>query len=346
MIRLKDVAAQAGVSLMTVSKVLRDAPDVSAATKAKIRRLAEEMGYVPDALARGLRTRRTMLLGLVLPSWNDPVLGPAAATIANRAHELGYDVLVGQSDDDPPREEISIRRLLARRIDGLFLAPAYRLAPTAGVYEELRQAAVPTVLLGPGAPFCSGLPSVHTDDLSASYQVTQHLLRLGHRRIAFFAGPPPAPWAQAGFEGYRRALREAEILVDDGLVFKAGSSFEDGERAAEQMLNEAVAVTAVQAISDVVAMGAASAFWRKGLRIPDDLSLTGFGNLPAGELLRVPLTTVQTPKHALGQAAADMMVRQLRGELVESQRLGTELIIRASTGAPSPAGPGPEVPSN
>jgi DNA-binding LacI/PurR family transcriptional regulator len=341
MIRLKDVAAQAGVSLMTVSKVLRNAPDVSAATKAKIKRIAEEMGYVPDALARGLRTRRTMLFGLVIPAFNHPVLSQAAGAIANRAHEAGYDLLVAQSDDDSQREELSIRRLLSRRIDGLFLYPVYRLAPTASVYDELRKAAVPTVLLGPSAPFCNGLPSVHTDDASASYQVTQYLLKLGHQRIAFFAGPPAAPWAQERFDGYRRALREAEIPVDDRLIFTAGSSFEDGQRAAEQMLSESVPVTAVQAVSDAVAIGAVDAFWKKGIRIPEDLSLTGYGNHPTGELLRVPLTTVQTPKYALGQAAADLMLRLLRGESGESQRLATELVVRASTGPPnSPPGHG------
>src|SRR5207237_998862 len=118
MIRLKDIAARAGVSLMTVSKVLRDAPDVSAATKHRIRQLAEEMGYVPDALARGLRTRCTKLFGLVVPSLVHWQFGPAAMAIQDRAHELGYDVLVGQTQDVPTREELSIRRLLARRVDG------------------------------------------------------------------------------------------------------------------------------------------------------------------------------------------------------------------------------------
>jgi LacI family transcriptional regulator len=334
MIRLKDVAARAGVSLMTVSKVLRDAPDVSPVTKARIRQLAEEMGYVPDALARGLRTRRTRLLGLVLPSVTHPLLGQAVLALENRAHDLGYDLLMAQTQDDPQREEVCIRRLLSRRIDGLFAYPVYRLAPTAPVYEELLKSGTPTILLGHRTPFCDAFPSIETDDALASYQICQHLIHLGHQHIAFFAGPPAAPWAQEQFEGYRRALREAELPIEDRLIFSAGTSIEDGQKAAVQMLGESTGATAIQTVSDLVALGVASILWKQGLRIPEDVSLAGYGNNLAAEYLRVPLTTVQQPKYGIGLAAAEAMERLLAGEVLESKRLPGELIIRASTAAP------------
>jgi DNA-binding LacI/PurR family transcriptional regulator len=336
MIRLKDVAARAGVSLMTVSKVLRDARDVSEGTKARIRQIAEEMGYVPDALARGLRTRRTRLFGLIIPDLTHPLLSQVAVAVQDCAQELGYDLLIAQTHDNAPREEACLRRLLSRRVDGLFVYPVYRLAPTALAYDELRKSGTPAVLLGPAAPFCQGLPGVSSDDEAASCSVTQHLLQLGHRQIAFFAGPPAAAWAQNRFSGYRQALRDAHIPLDDRLIFTAGATLEEGQSAAEQMLNESTAATAVQTASDLVAIGAASVFWKQGLRIPEDLSLAGFGNHPAGELLRVPLTTVQPPKHSLGVAAVDMMLALLRGENAEPKRLPTELILRASTAPPRP----------
>lgn len=337
MVRLKDVAARAGVSLMTVSKVLRDAPDVSQATKARIRQLAEEMGYVPDALARGLRTRRTRLFGLVLPNLTHPLLSSASAALEEHAQEVGYDLLIAQTQDNPQREEVCIRRLLSRRVDGLFIYPVYRLAPTALVYQELQRSRTPTVLLGHRAPFCSSFPSIETDDLLASFETTQHLIRLGHRRIAFFAGPPAAPWAQERFEGYRRALREAQIPISDGLIFTAGGTLEDGQKAAAQMLSESTSATAVQTVSDLVALGVASLFWRQGLRIPEDMSVAGFGNHLAGEYCRVPLTTVQQPRYAVGVAAAEQMSRLLRGEGAETRRLPAELILRASTAPPPPS---------
>jgi LacI family transcriptional regulator len=339
MIRLKDVAERAGVSLMTVSKVLRDAPDVSQATKSRIRRLVDEMGYVPDSLARGLRTRRTKLFGLIVPFVTHPLLGQAIVAIEDRARELGYDVLIAQTQDDPQREEVCIRRLLARRIDGLFIYPVYRLAPTAPIYDELRQSGTPTILLGHRAPFCSSFVSVETDDTSASFEATQHLLRLGHKRIAFFAGPPAAPWAQERFEGYRRALREAQIGFEDRLIFSAASTVEDGQNAARQWLNESTDATAIQAASDLVAVGAAAIVWKHGLRIPEDVSLVGFGNHFVSEYLRVPLTTVQQPGLSMGVVAAEYMVRLLRGETLEIRRLTAELLVRASTAAPNGAAP-------
>jgi LacI family transcriptional regulator len=337
MIRLKDVAARAGVSLMTVSKVLRDAPDVSPATKSRIRWLVQEMGYVPDALARGLRTRRTKLLGVVVPSVGHPVAGDVVGAIENRVHELGYDLLLAQSQDNPQREDVCLRRLLSRRVDGLFIHPIYRLAPTAAVWDELLKSGTPVVLLGPSAPFCAGFTGVETDDVLAGYHVAQHLIRLGHERIAFFAGPPAAPWAQELFAGYRRALREAGLPLDDRLVFSAGVRMEDGQRSAVQMLSEGAAPTAIQTVSDDVALGVATVLWERGLRLPEDLSLAGYGDLYPAEWMRVSLTTVRLPRSALGAAAVEAMERLLGGEKVESRRLPGELCIRGSTAGPARA---------
>jgi LacI family transcriptional regulator, galactose operon repressor len=335
MMRLKDVAARAGVSLMTVSKVLRDAPDVSQTTKAKVRQLADEMGYVPDALARGLRTRRTQLFGLVVPSVTHPVLSQMVLAIEHRVYELGYDLLLAQTQDNPRREEACLHRLLARRVDGLFVAPVYRLAPAAPIYEELMRSGTPTVLLGHGAPFCSAFPSVESDDALASYELCQNLIRLGHEQIAFFAGPPAAPWAQEHFDGYRRALREANLPLDERLVFSAGASIEDGRKAAAQMLSESAPATAIQTASDLVALGVATVLWKQGLRIPEDVSLSGYGNHLAAEHMRVPLTTVRLPNYALGVAATEAMQRLLRGDVAETKRLPGEVIPRKSTAPPA-----------
>jgi len=150
-------------------------------------------------------------------------------------------------------------------------------------------------------------------------------------------GPPAAPWAHERFEGYRRALREAGLDVDDKLVFQSGSTIEDGTNAALQMLNEVCQATAVQAVSDLVAIGCANALLSQGLRIPDDISLVGFGNILTAEHFQVPLTTVRQPKFRLGIAAVDMMMGLIRGEKVQTKRLPAELIERKSTGAPRAA---------
>jgi len=320
---------------MTVSKALRDEPDVSEATKGRIKSLAQHMGYVPDSSAQGLRTRTTKMLGLLISSTTDPAVARMALSIEERAHEMGYDLLLMHTLNAVDREELCIRRMLARRVDGILVAPVYRMDPEARIYKELAAQGSRVVLLGPPAQFCAQFPSAQVDDLPASFAATKHLLSLGHKRIAYLAGPLAAPWAQARFEGYRRALREANMEVDDSLVFQAGSTTEDGVKAASQMMNEATKATAVQAATDFVAIGFADMLLNQGVKIPHDMSVVGFGNTITSEYFRVPLTTVRQPKFRLGIAAMDMMLQLLRGQRPESKRLPAELIVRASTGPAS-----------
>jgi LacI family transcriptional regulator len=334
MVRLKDIAQHIGVSVMTVSKALRDEPDVSAATKARIKALAQQMGYVPDSSAQGLRTKTTKLFGLVIPSSTNPIYARIVFAIEERAHELGYDVLLTHTLNKPEREEICIRRMLSRRVDGLFISPVYRFEAEARIYQEIIARKTPTVLLGTPAPFCKSFPSIEVEELIGSYNATQYLLKLGHKRIAYLTGPSAAPWAHERFNGYRRALREAGLDVDDKLVFQAGNTIEDGTKAALQMLNEGCKATAVQAVSDLVAIGCADALLLQGLKIPDDISIVGFGNILLTEHFRVPLTTVRQPKFRLGIAAVETMMNLIRGEPFQSKRLPAELIERKSTAPP------------
>lgn len=211
MVRLKDIAAVGGVSVMTVSKALRDKPDLSAGTKARIQALAQQMGYVPDASASGLRNRKTRLLGLVIPAPTDPVYSRVLLALEGMAYERGFDLLLAHSLGNVHREDSVIRRFMSRRVDGVFIAPVYRMESTAPIFDDLLKQGIPTVLLGQRAPFCQQFVNVETDDLGASESVTRHLISLGHRRIAFFAGPTHSPWAQERIEGYRRGLREAEF---------------------------------------------------------------------------------------------------------------------------------------
>ena len=334
MVRLKDIAQHARVSVMTVSKALRDEPDISAATKSRIKLLAQQMGYLPDSTAQGLRTKTTKLFGLVIPSITNPVYARMVFAIEERAHELGYDILLAHTHNMPLREETCIRRLLSRRVDGLFISPVYRFEAEARIYQEVLARKVPTVLIGPPAPFCKSFLSVEVEELAASRNATQHLLKLGHKRIAYLTGPPTAPWALERFEGYRHALREAGLEVDDKLVFQAGSTIEEGMKAASQMLNESCNATAVQATNDLVAIGCAEVLLSKGLRIPEDMSVVGFGNILMAEHFCVPLTTLRQPKFRLANAAMDAMVNLLHGQPVKVKKLTAELIERKSTAPP------------
>lgn len=333
MIRLKDIAERAGVSVMTVSKVMRNAPDISETTKARVKLLAQQLGYVPDSNAQSLRTRTSRFFGVIITSITDPTFARVLLALEERAHDLGYEIILAHTLNHENREESSIQRLLARRVDGLFVSPVYRLRPDAPIYQALQARGTPVVILGHSAPFCRQFANVESDDVLASYTATQHLLQLGHRQIAYFAGPAAAPWSQERLEGYRRALREAGIEVEDRLIFQAGSTIEDGAKTALQFVNESTRATAIQAVNDSVAIGCANTFLNQGIKIPQDLSIVGFGNILTSEYFRVPLTTIRQPKFRLGAAAMDSMLQLLRQERPPNKRIQAELITRQSTAA-------------
>ena len=334
MVKLKDIAARAGVSIMTVSKALRDKKDISAEMRARIHQLANEMGYVPDLSAQLMRSGKSKLFGLIISAATNPIYARIVMALEERAHDLGYDLIFAHSLNQTSREESCIRRMLTRRVDGLFITPVYRLGPRAPAYQEIQRLKVPTVILGHRGLFCSDFANVETDDIAASFAMTKHLIDLGHKRIAYFTGPPVSPSAQERYEGYRRAMREAGLELDDKLVFNAGSTIEEGEKAALQMLNENPHATAVQATNDLVAIGAADVLLNQGIKIPEQISVAGFGNILVSEYFRVPLTTIRQPKLRLGYAAMDLMQALHRGEPPENRRLRAEVITRASTAAP------------
>lgn len=335
MVRLKDIAERAGVSIMTVSKVLRDAPDISASTKARVRALSQEMGYVPHALAAGLRTRATRLLGIVIPGIVNPVYARLIMALEDRAFELGFELFLAHTLEKPEREELVLRRLLARRVEGLFVIPVPRLGDAPGIYADLARLNIPTVILGPAPSFCNRFARVAADESGASREVTQHLIGLGHRRIAFLAGPTVSPSSQARLDGYRRGLRDAGIEIDDRLVFQCGSGVEDGFQAGLELVRESLGVTALQGVTDLVAIGALNALLSQGVRVPEDVSVAGFGDILSAENARVPLTTVREPKFRLGLAAMEVMQKLLHGEAPEFRVLRAELVPRRSTAEPA-----------
>ena len=334
MVRLIDIADQVGVSVMTVSKALRDQPDVSAKTCARIKAAAKEMGYTPNPSAVSIRTGVTKLFGLVIPTTTNPVFARMVFAIEERARELGYDLLLCHTQNKVELEEACVRRLLSRRVDGIFLTPVYRMANEARIYKELLASKTPVVLLGSPAAFCSQFVSVQPEEVAASYSATKHLLELGHKRIAYFTGPLPAIWAQERYEGFRRAHSEAGLDVDDNLVFHAGSTIEDGAKAALEFANEKCDATAIQTCNDLVAIGCAETLIQQGIRIPHDLSLVGYGNILVSEHFRIPLTTIRQPKLRMGLVAVEMMSQLLKGNSVENRRLPAELVIRDSSAAP------------
>lgn len=336
-IRLKDIAERVGFSVMTVSRVMRDAPNISAQTRRRVQRVARELGYVPDAAARGLRLRNTHLLGLVLPDLGDPACAAMAAALEAASAPVGYDLAMACSHGSEESEETRIARLMGRRVEGLFLAPLPRARTVGGVYRQLVEQQMRVVVLGPKPEHLEGFPSVSVDDRAGVALGTQCLLDLGHQRIAFLAGPTLSPVARARLQGYRDALRSRGIKVRDELIFGAGTTVPDGLAAARQLLAERPEFTAIMAVNDPVAVGAARALAEAGLKVPEQVSLIGYGNHPCSEFCGSPLTTVDTDVAGQATAAAELMTDLVEGRQGRDEVLEPRLIQRSSCAPPTAA---------
>jgi LacI family transcriptional regulator len=327
-VTIKDVAQAAGVSISTVSRAL-DRRHPSRSTKAaRVREIAERLGYTPDLAAAQLRRGATQTVGVVVPRLRDTVMAMLFEEIAGACSERDLFAVVATTGDDPARQRTAAESLLARNVDGLILTTAR----TDDDYPaELRRRGVRHVLAlrEDGAS-----PAAVGDDSLGGYLATRHLLDLGHRRVGLVSGPAYATSARGRLEGYRSALTEHGLEPEESLISPADFSIESGERAGHTLLTRADRPTAVFAINDNTAIGVLAAAHALGLRVPEDVSLVGYNDIPLVSRLPVPLTSVRVPLREIAVSAVDLL---LRPPLTDDDRLRTHaptLIPRASTTAP------------
>lgn len=341
----RDVATLAGVSRTTVSFVLNDRADanISAATRQRVLAAAAQLGYQPHAAARGLAGGLSHTIGLVLRQSpeqvaEDALLAETLRGVSAAARAQGYRVLVEPFGADDGSYGDLIR---SHRADGLVVSgPRVDDAEL----QDLASAGVPIVVQGtlPGV----NVPSVDVDNLDAARMAVRHLLALGHRRIACVTNASLSyTAARDRLLGYRAALAEAGIPETERLVAEADFNAASGRRAMARLL-ENDGITAVFVASDVVAFGAIAAIRDAGLRVPDDISVVGFDDIPLAAYFDPPLTSIRLPAHDLGRAVGTALLDHITGRSVETRTmLPTELVIRSST-APPPTGPrsrdGPE----
>lgn len=326
---MKDIARDLGVSLMTVSKALRHHADISAATRSRVLRRAAELHYQPNWLARGLATRRSYLIGLVIPDLMHSFFAEAAKGMAGALEAAGYQVLIADTGEDPEAERRHIERLLARNVDGLVVASAEpRRVPWLGALEERR---IPCILID--RPFPGARASfVGVKDEDIGLLATAHLLEQGCRRIAHIQGPPVAT-AAGRLRGYQLALRRRRLPAPAARVVP-GSGIEGGYRAMRRLLDKSPRPDGVFCYNDPAAAGAMQAALDTGLDVPRDLAIVGAGNVRYSDLLRVPLSTVDQSSLLMGGTAAGLLTRFLAADTPPAPQtilLPPRLIVRESS---------------
>lgn len=302
-ITLKDVAALAGVSISTVSRVLDErTPPSRSATAARVREAASALGYVRDANASALRrTGNTGTIGVLVPRLTDTVMAMMFEAVFAEAARRGDFALVSISSDEPAEERRAVESLLARRVDGLVLAST-RLDDELPRSLREREIAHCLVLRTDRVS-----PSSLGDDELGGYLATRHLLDLGHRRIGILAGPTFTSSAQDRLAGYRRAMSEASAPVSDGWVQHGGFGCDDGERATRAVLAADPTITALFGVNDMMLLGAMSALDQTGRRIPQDVSVVGYNDTMLAQRLPVRLSSVHVPFEQVAVGALDLL---------------------------------------
>jgi DNA-binding LacI/PurR family transcriptional regulator len=345
-VTIKDIAKIAGVSHTTVSRALRDHPAIAPETIRRIKQIAAEQGYLPSAVARGLKTSHSRTVGVIVSSIDNPFWSEVLQEIDDVLHPAGYSLFVVASHLDKLREKEIVRAMVERRVDGVLLC-----SPNFSVDQGhlMSEYGLPVAVVNnQGAE--DFLYSIYNDNDYGSRLVTQHLISLGHRRIAYLGSAQGGRTTVEREQGYRAEMKTASLPIDEALVHAGRQGTPaGGYDGAGYFLSLAELPTAIFCFNDYMAIGVYSALYQAGVRIPQDISVVGFDNIAISAYLTPPLTTFHQPKDKLGAEAARLMLylfepRPGGAQMPEPQKivLRGELCLRASTqplarSAPTPA---------
>jgi LacI family transcriptional regulator len=332
-VRQKDIAQDLGVSLVTVSKVLRNHPDISEETRERVLKRMEELNYRPNLAARALVTGKTHLMGLVVPDLVHSFFSQIANSISKVLRGKGYSLVVSSSQEDPELEQQEIDQLLARSVDCLFIASTQR---TIESFRQIQEQETPYIMIDRELP---GMAAnfVGVDDEQVGFMATEHLILIGCRRIAHIGTPYVSP-ALGRLEGYRRAHSHYGIPVQAEYVITrphgddAGDS--TGYDAMKKLLSLSSLPDAVFCHNDPTALGAMKAIIEAGLKIPEDIAILGCGNVRYSDCLRVPLTTIDQGCEAMGKHAAELALSLLESRTPSPPKtilVEPRLVVRDST---------------
>jgi LacI family transcriptional regulator len=337
-VNIKDVAARAKVHASTVSRVLNPETRsmVSAEVAEHVSRIAAEMGYTRSKLAYGLRTGRTLTIGVVIPDLTNPMFPPIIRQIERTLVRDGYTAILADSDNNLENERNIVESLKSRNVDGLILATAHR---TDSVVSAAAEEGIPLVLVNRTID-AHTVTAVINDDSHGIELAVDHLVELGHKRIAYLGGPQDTSTGHDRYLAFKKQLRSCKFNSDPKLIVNRKAFTEkEGYRGFLSIYNKGPKFTAVVAANDLLALGCFDALEELGLRCPDDISITGFNDMPLMDRLSPSLTSLHIPHDEIGVHAAELLLETIRNPdtPVRTINLLPRLIVRGSTGPPPAA---------
>jgi len=332
-VTISDVAGRAGVSITTVSSALNNSGRVSVKTRDRVQRAAQELGYIANLSARSLKGGRTNVLGVVLGELRSPVYAELAASISESARTAGMDTLLYTTFNDPSREHQRVSSLIDGLCDGLLILLPKESEAELRAFEQSR---VPVVLINHHGAVTK-LPVVGADNYHGVRAAIRHLTGLGHQRIAFVTGKPQSGQSPERLRAYRDELTAAGLPFDETLVRIGDWSQVRGFTAACELLDLAQPPSAILTANDQTAFGVMDAVKDRNLRVPDDVSVVGFDDIPAASFVHPPLTTVRHPFGDIAKAGVQLLLDLISGRTTAPARveLPSELVVRSSTGPAS-----------
>ena len=344
-VTLRDVARVAGVHPATVSRALNEETRalVNEETAKRVVNAAAELGYRPNPIARGLKTNRSYTIGVLIPDLTNPLFPPILRGIEDHLETGGYTPLTANTDNDPERELLDSQAMRARQVDGVIAATARR---DHRLHDALLEAGIELVLVNRRQP---DLPvsSATADDRLGMRLSVQHLVELGHTRIAHIAGPLDYSTGLDRYVSFHETMRAAGLEPDPGLVVVAEAFTEaEGARLCRELVADGPRFTAIAAANDLLALGCYDVFADSGVRCPEEISVIGFNDMPFAARFQPPLTTIHIPHYEIGKSAAQLMLERLHDvdSAPRQVMLRPTLVVRGST-APRTASPGGEAPA-
>ncbi len=332
MATIHDVAKRAGVASITVSRVINNSGYFSQGTRQRVEAAIAELGYVPNRLARSLRSKRTNILALVLTDITNPFFTTLARGVEDTASDAGFIVIFCNTDESETEEQKYLQVLLQQQVDGILLVPA---RSTSDSVELVQKHGTPVVVLDRRLPSSAKVDVVRCESVDGAYRLVQLLIGLGHRQIAVLSGPKIVSTAKDRVTGYRQAMVEAGIDNRLQLVYYGAFTQSSGYEMAQQVLNVNPRPTALFAANNLIAIGALKAVRDARLRVPEDIAMVSFDDLPANLLISPFFTVAVQPAYEMGQKATQLLLARLAGEAPERCQeviLPTDLVVRQSSG--------------
>lgn len=331
---INDIAKALNVSKSTVSRALRDAHDVNPETKEKVRAFAEKNDYRPDFVAKSLRSRSTKTIGVIIPAYNIPFYSIAICGIQDYAMKMGYNVMICHSNEQYETEIKNVEALLNANVEGIIISVARNTEKNEHI-RKLKRKGIPLVLFNRVIENFKA-SKVVVNDYYGALNMVNYLIKTGCRKIAHISGPNNLLLSNNRRDGYCDALKNAGIEVNEKLIAEGDFTMDIGISCTEKLLAENEGIDAIFAVCDAVAFGAMKVLKKRGIKIPDEISVAGFTNEPMAELVEPALTTVKQPIYEIGETAAKLLFAQLNDPELPAELcvLDTLIQIRESTRKP------------